>query len=102
MITFFNIKNKALQSAILTIVFYLAYYLLSLLGEYFDKTGPCTPGLGVLLLIFLPILTLILLIVNLIKYYSRNEKHLKYSILIHGLVFLSLLCVYIYISKAKI
>ncbi|MCE3076101.1 hypothetical protein [Chryseobacterium gwangjuense] len=102
MIAILNIKNKALQSAILTIAFYIAYYLLSLLGEYFDKTGPCTPGLGILLLMFLPIVTLALLIVNLIKYYYYHEKHLKYSILIHGLVLLSLLCFYIYISKAKI
>ncbi|WP_225685730.1 hypothetical protein [Chryseobacterium tagetis] len=67
MIAILNSKNKALQSAILTIAFYIVYYLLSLLGEYFDKTGPCNPGLGILLLMFLPIVTLALLIVNLIN-----------------------------------
>ena len=93
-----NIKNKALKSAFLTVLFYVIYFLTSTIAEQFQKSGPCNPGLGMIVLLFLPIITVILLIFNLIKYYSQHKQYLKFSIFIHLLALLFFFSFYIYVS----
>lgn len=96
---FLNIKNEAYKSALKTILFYLLYYIISTIAEYFQKTGPCNPGLGMITLFFLPFITFILLIINLIKYKFYNNKFLKFSIIIHFIALLFFLLIYIYITN---
>jgi len=89
-------KHKSLKSAIQTILFYGVYFLLSYIAEYFVKSGACTPGLGFILLSFLPFLILILFIINLIRYFAHQKKHVQFSLIIHTLV---LFFFFVYFSK---
>jgi glucan phosphoethanolaminetransferase (alkaline phosphatase superfamily) len=99
MIKFLNIKNESFKSAVKTVLFYAIYYLVSTIAEQFQKTGPCNPGLGMILLFFLPFITFILLIINLIKYKFYLKKYLKFSIIIHFVALLFFLSFYIYITN---
>jgi hypothetical protein len=89
-----NIKKKALKSAILTVLFYVIYFLTSTIAEQFQKSI-CNPGLGMIVLLFLPIITFILLIFNLIKYYSQHKQYLKFSILSIYFLYYFLLFIFI-------
>jgi len=68
-----NIKNKALKSAFLTVLFYVIYFLTSTIAEQ-------------------------LLIFNLIKYYLQHKQYLKFSIFIHLFALLFFFSFYIYVS----
>lgn len=70
------------------ILFYAIYLSLALILEKISPSGPCTPSFGILMLIFLPIVTIILLIIFVINYFYNNKKQLKISILIHILILL--------------
>lgn len=96
---FLSFKNKTFKSIILTLLFYLTYFLTSIIAEQFHKSGPCNPGLGIIILFFLPLITTLLLIINLIKYYHYEKKHLYGSVLIHSIATLCFLFFYIYITN---
>lgn len=96
---FLNIKNESFKSVLKTVLFYLLYYLTSTIAEYLQKSGPCNPGLGMLLLFCLPFITSILLIINLIKYKFYYKKFLKFSIIIHFIALLFYLSFYIYLTN---
>jgi hypothetical protein len=50
-----------------------------------SPSGPCTPGLDVLLFFLWPILSFVLLLINLVKLY-RGNKIAKYQALLHLLM----------------
>jgi hypothetical protein len=79
-------NNKTVKNTVLTLLFYGLYFLLSYIAEYFVKSGPCTPGLGILLLIFLPFLSLFLCIASLIRYFSYQKKYVRFSLIIHSVM----------------
>lgn len=93
---FLNIKNEAYKSIALTILFYVIYTSLGLILEKTSPSGPCTPSFGILMLIFLPIVTIILLIIFIINYFYNNKKHLKIGILIHILILLIFLVYFLF------
>jgi hypothetical protein len=65
-----------------------AYLLLALfiwqLNKY-SRSGPCTPGLGIMAFIFLPFLSLIAFVITLVLFKSGHPKQ-KFSMIIHGSV----------------
>ena len=79
-------NNKTVKNTVLTLLFYGLYFLLSYIAEYFVKSGLCTPGLGILLLIFLPFLSLFLCIASLIRYFSYQMKYVRFSLIIHSVM----------------
>lgn len=92
-------KHQSLKSAIQTLLFYSFYFLLSYIAEFFVKSGACTPGLGFLLLLFLPVLSLILFFVNLIRYFAYQKKYVQFSVIIHSLVLFLFIVYYLAISN---
>lgn len=68
-----------------TLVFYAVMISLSFYLEHVSPSGPCTPGLGMMLLITLPLLVFLLFAVFLTKSMLGHKK-LIVSTALHGLV----------------
>lgn len=73
----------ALKNGAITMAYYLCYALAVWGGGLAVPSGPCTPGLGDLLLIFAPVPSGVLFLKNLYRYIHRKQEVLI-SALIHG------------------
>ena len=85
-----KIENLYLKNALFTIGFYFLLLIASYLLNIVSPSGPCTPGLGVAILLGLPFISGFLLAINIFRYFIY-KKELIISILIHLLIIISLL-----------
>lgn len=86
----FKIENLYLKNALFTIGFYFLLLIVSYFLDIISPSGPCTPGLGALILLALPFISGLMLIINVFRYFLY-KKELISSIIIHFLIFGSLL-----------
>ena len=86
----FKIENLYLKNALFTIGFYLLLLIVSYFLDIYSPSGPCTPGLGATILLALPFISGVMLMINIFRYFLY-KKELIISILIHLLIFISLL-----------
>ncbi|MEC4004748.1 hypothetical protein OX283_008770 [Flavobacterium sp. SUN052] len=85
-----KIENLYLKNALFTIGFYILLLIASYFLDVVSPSGPCTPGLGAALLLVLPFISGLMLIINIFRYFIY-KKELITSIIIHFLIFVSLL-----------
>jgi hypothetical protein len=77
------------------ILFYVVYVIAILIADKMVPSGPCTPGLGFFLFLLLVLISVVLFLKDLYKYYREPEKSRLYCILIHPLIwFLLYLCLH--------
>jgi hypothetical protein len=86
----FKIENLYLKNALFTIGFYFLLLIVSYFLDIISPSGPCTPGLGVAILLALPFISGMMLMINIFRYFLY-KKELVSSIIIHLLIFISLL-----------
>ncbi len=86
----FKIENLYLKNALFTIGFYLLLLIVSYFLDIYSPSGPCTPGLGAAILLALPFISGVMLMINIFRYFLY-KKELLSSIIIHFLIFVSLL-----------
>ncbi len=86
----FKIENLYLKNALFTIGFYLLLLIVSYFLDIYSPSGPCTPGLGATILLALPFISGVMLMINIFRYFLY-KKELLSSIIIHFLIFVSLL-----------
>jgi hypothetical protein len=80
-----SLKKPLLKKVGLTLLFYsLAATSIYLLNKA-EPSGPCTPGLGIMLLLLLPFISAVLFVVNSIKTYKGSKSNML-SAVIHLLV----------------
>ena len=85
-----KIENLYLKNALFTIGFYVLLLIASYFLNIVSPSGPCTPGFGAALLLALPFISGLMLAINIFRYFLY-KKELLTSIVIHFLIFLSLL-----------
>ncbi len=86
----FKIENLYLKNALFTIGFYLMLLIASYVLDIFSPSGPCTLGLGAAIFLALPFISGLMLMINSFRYFLY-KKELISSIIIHFLIFVSLL-----------
>jgi hypothetical protein len=86
----YKIENLYLKNAFFTIGFYILLLIASYFLNIISPSGPCVPGLGGLILLALPFISGLMLAINLFRCFLY-KKELISSIIIHFLIFLSLL-----------
>jgi hypothetical protein len=86
-----DFKNPTLRKVGLTLLFYLVSGISIYLMDKSMPSGPCTPGLGMLAFMFLPIVSLVLLLINSFKIYKGDKTNI-FSALLHLLFIIGLLC----------
>jgi len=77
----------AWRSAVIATLIYLGLLLGAWLTNLSSPSGPCTPGLGVLLFFLLPIVNMVWLMVDVVK--SVRARNVQPEILIHTIVLVS-------------
>lgn len=85
-----KIENLYLKNALFTIGFYLLLLIASYFLDIISPSGPCVPGLGSAILLGLPFISGLMLTINIFRYFLY-KKELISSIIIHFLIFISLL-----------
>ena len=85
-----KIENLYIKNALFTIGFYLLLLTVSYFLDIISPSGPCVPGLGAAILLGLPFISGLMLTINIFKYFLY-KKELISSIIIHFLIFISLL-----------
>lgn len=85
-----KVENLYLKNALFTIGFYLLLLIASYFLDIISPSGPCVPGLGVAILLGLPFIRGLMLAINIFRYFLY-KKELISSIIIHFLIFISLL-----------
>jgi hypothetical protein len=85
-----KIENLYLKNALFTIGFYLLLLIASYFLDIIYPSGPCVPGLGAAILLGLPFISGLMLAINIFRYFLY-KKELISSIIIHFLIFISLL-----------
>jgi hypothetical protein len=78
-----------------TIGFYVAVTILFFWADHVSPSGPCTPGAGILMFLFLPFVSAILLFITL-TFVARGRKSQIIPAIVHGLVLLGFICLYFY------
>ncbi len=78
--------NGKTRNALFTGLSYAVYFVLALILENLSPSGPCTPGLGALLIMLWPFVIWLLLIIDIARFFRRKEVGI--SIMIHILMFL--------------
>jgi hypothetical protein len=81
-ITYENIRIW--KRAIIIALFYILYFSVPWVAGHFSPSGPCTPGLGVILLLFLPLINIAWLIIEVIK--SLRDQKLSVELIIQLIV----------------
>ncbi len=93
-----DFKNPTSKNTILTLLFYLSVIIVVAILNQYSPSGPCNPGLGILLLIFvLFLMTPILFVINFNKT-RRGDKTNRYSALIHFIISISIAIVFILLN----
>lgn len=82
------------KNSLYTAIFYGIAIGCILLSEYLVPSGPCTPGLGILLALFLPIISFVLLLKNTFIFFKGNNK-------VVGSLFIHLIAIVILIWYLK-
>ena len=85
-----KIENLYLKNALFTIGFYVLLLIASYFLNIVSPSGPCTPGLGAAVLFALPFISGLMFMINSFRYFLY-KKELITSIIIHFLIFISLL-----------
>ena len=85
-----KIENLYIRNALLTIGFYVLLLIASSFLNIVSPSEPCTPGFGAAILLALPFISGLMLIINIFRYFLY-KKELITSIVIHFLIFVSLL-----------
>jgi len=95
----FGKLNKKYSNALLSFNFYalaiLVIFLIAISGRF--KSGPCTPNLDILSVIFLYLISFILLLINGVRVFYYKKPN-KYSFYIHLIAF-SLLTFFFFTFK---
>ncbi len=78
------LQNKTIRKTGQTLLFYLVAFGLINYLAYLYPSGPCNPGLGIMLIFLLPVFSLFLCIYNAVK--VGNDKTNKPSAIIHLIV----------------
>lgn len=84
-----KIENLYLKNALFTIGFYILFLIISYFLHKWFPSGVCNPG-GVLFLFTLPFISGLMLVINIFRYFLY-KKELISSIIIHFIIFISLL-----------
>lgn len=85
-----RIENLYIKNGLFTVGFYLLLLIMSYFLNIISPSGPCTPGLGAAILLGLPFISGLMLAINIFRYFLY-KKELISSIIIHLLIFVSLL-----------
>ena len=86
----FKIENLYFKNALFTIGFYFLLLTISYILDIISPSGPCTPGFGAAILLALPFISGMMLMINIFRYFLY-KKELLSSIIIHLLIFITLL-----------
>lgn len=74
--------NPAIKKALVTILFYVIAGIVIFFLNEASPSGPCTPGLGILAFLLLPVISATRLVVNFLKL-LQGVKASKISAFIH-------------------
>jgi len=77
-----------MKRTVRTLVFYLAVVISIIILNKFDPSGPCTPGSGIIILLFIPLLSFGLFVKATYSIIKKDKTSIIPAI-IHGLVFLT-------------
>jgi hypothetical protein len=78
-----------------SLLFYTFYSLIALILEKLYPSGPCTPRLGIMLFLFLPAVTITLLIKVVLEIAIwQKPKHV--SAIIHFIILLAMTCFFLF------
>jgi hypothetical protein len=87
---YFGCMNRGKKYTLLTTLFYLLFLPLVPILEHYWPSGPCNPGLGILLLLLLPIVAALGLIISLVGRLKGNRAYTG-PVLINAAALLGLL-----------
>jgi hypothetical protein len=73
------------KSLLFTIGFYVFYIIATAIAGEIDRGGPCAPGLGAMMLLFLMPLSIIMLVASVILHFSGTGNY-KSAMIVHGSV----------------
>lgn len=75
-----------IRPEIKTIVFFISYFILALIGEKMSPSGVCTPGLGFLLFLLAIPISIIYSLILFFKYHkTENKQYLNSVFIISGI-----------------
>lgn len=84
-----KIENLYLKNALLTIGFYVLLFIIIYVIDCFSSRGLSGfGGLGLLMFFGIPIISGILIIVNFIRYFAKKNRKVKYSLILHLVIFI--------------
>ena len=93
-----DFNNLTAQNTILTLLFYVSIIITVAILNQYSPSGPCNPGLGILLLMFvLFLMTPILFVINFNKT-KKGDKTNRYSALIHFIVLISFAVLFVLLN----
>jgi hypothetical protein len=78
-----------------TLCFYALFIGLGYWANRISPSGPCTPGLGFLVLMLLPVISSVLLIVTLVSV-AKGRKPQILPAMVHGIVIMAFICMLCY------
>jgi len=85
--------HKGRKYTIWTVIFYVIYGLAAWVGERISPSGPCIPGLGVMILIFTPMVAAGLFLFSLIGRIVGNRAFVG-PMLVNGGIAILFLCLF--------
>jgi hypothetical protein len=88
-----NFKSLAFRYVFQSVLFYIAILSIVFIAERLEPSGPCTPSLGILLLLFFPLAMIFLVILNAIKFFTGKKANL-YPLFLHIIM---LICWFIFL-----
>jgi hypothetical protein len=68
-----DISNPTIKKGLVSILFYVAAGAVIFFLNEWSPSGPCTPGLGILAFLILPVVSAIRLAANAVKVYQGNK-----------------------------
>jgi len=87
-----DFTNPRYRKVGLTLLFYLVSWIVFYFLNKSFPSGPCTPGLGILGFMLLPIISFVLLVVNFIKVYKGDKTNFP-SAFLHLIFIIGLLLI---------
>lgn len=80
-------NHKSIRNAVLTILFYVVAALAVCQLNKVSPSGPCTPGMGLLLFVLVLGVSFMLLVYNLYQVIFKDRRYL-HSMIVHGIAWL--------------
>ena len=81
-----KIENPKYKSALMTILFYIALFVLLILISNIEYFGMIWFIIGTIAPILYPAISIFFLIINIWQYFNKSKENI-YSIIIHSIVF---------------